>query len=173
VACPIIGELIISLMIRPENTMMEIGEPLSSGIWVSLPKLRESAALLKFSLCIQGKIGEREAPYEPIEGSTRRKRSKSRSLASTDKWSLFRKDCLMQVITPNEHREGPVARAIEQQTAKLPSDTFLWMAGGCIASSLALKIMGRDHDSEFVGQWVPTLLILGLYNKLVKVAGSD
>jgi hypothetical protein len=23
-----------------------------------------------------------------------------------------------------EHREGPIARSIEQQTAKLPSDTF-------------------------------------------------
>jgi hypothetical protein len=25
----------------------------------------------------------------------------------------------------------------------------------------------------FVGQWAPTLLILGLYNKLVKQHGSD
>jgi len=25
----------------------------------------------------------------------------------------------------------------------------------------------------FVGQWVPTILILGLYNKLVKQHGSD
>ena len=33
--------------------------------------------------------------------------------------------------------------------------------------------MGRDKDALFVGQWAPTFLILGLYNKLVKVAGSD
>ena len=26
------------------------------------------------------------------------------------------------------HQEGRVAKAIEEQTAKLPSDTFLWMA---------------------------------------------
>jgi len=76
-------------------------------------------------------------------------------------------------MTPPEHREGVVARAIEQQTAKLPSDTFLWLAGGSIATSLALKIMGRDTDALFVGQWAPTFLILGLYNKIVKVAGSD
>lgn len=25
----------------------------------------------------------------------------------------------------------------------------------------------------FVGQWAPTLLLLGVYNKIVKVAGSD
>ena len=79
----------------------------------------------------------------------------------------------MRTITPPEHSEGFVARAIEQQTAKLPSDTFLWMAGGSIAASLTLKFMGRDKDAVFVGQWAPTFLILGLYNKLVKVAGSD
>ena len=79
----------------------------------------------------------------------------------------------MRVMTPPEHREGVVARTIEQQTAKLPSDTFLWLAGGSIATSLALKIMGRDTDALFVGQWAPTFLILGLYNKIVKVAGSD
>ena len=79
----------------------------------------------------------------------------------------------MRTFTPPEHTEGPVARAIEQQTAKLPSDTFLWMAGGSIAASLTLKLMGRDKDALFVGQWAPTFLILGLYNKLVKVAGSD
>ena len=72
-----------------------------------------------------------------------------------------------------QHTEGPVARAIEQQTAKLPSDTFLWLAGGSIACSLTLKLMGRRHDALFVGQWAPTFLLLGLYNKIVKVAGSD
>jgi hypothetical protein len=72
-----------------------------------------------------------------------------------------------------EHAEGPVARAIEEQTAKLPSDLFLWAAGGSILTSLALKMMGKDHHALFVGQWAPTLLILGLYNKVVKVAGSD
>jgi hypothetical protein len=66
-----------------------------------------------------------------------------------------------------------VARAIEQQTAKLPSDLFLWAAGASIAASLMLQYSGRQHESLFVGQWVPTFLILGLYNKLVKVAGSD
>lgn len=79
----------------------------------------------------------------------------------------------MRTTTPPEHREGTVAYHIEQQTAKLPSDTFLWMAGGSIAASLTLKMLGRDHDALFVGQWAPTFLILGLYNKLVKVAGSD
>jgi len=33
--------------------------------------------------------------------------------------------------------------------------------------------MGRKVERNFVGQWAPTILILGLYNKIVKVAGSD
>jgi len=69
--------------------------------------------------------------------------------------------------------EGAVARMIEEQTAKLPSDLFLWAAGASIAGSLTLQCMGRQHASLFVGQWAPTFLILGLYNKIVKVAGSD
>ena len=73
----------------------------------------------------------------------------------------------------NSHQEGALARAIEQQTAKLPSDTFLWAAGGSIAASLTLKIIGREKDALFVGQWAPTFLLLGIYNKLVKQLGSD
>lgn len=72
-----------------------------------------------------------------------------------------------------EHREGPLARAIEQQTAKLPSDTFLWAAVGSMGLSLALEIMGEEKKANFVGHWAPTLLIFGLYNKLVKLQGSD
>ena len=73
----------------------------------------------------------------------------------------------------HDHTEGTVARMIEEQTAKLPSDTFLWAAGASIVASAALQLMGNRHASVFVGQWAPTLLILGLYNKLVKQLGSD
>lgn len=72
-----------------------------------------------------------------------------------------------------DHSEGGLAKPIENLTAWLPSDTFLWLAGGSIAASLGLKIMGRDRDANFVGQWAPTLLILGLYNKIVKELGHD
>jgi hypothetical protein len=71
------------------------------------------------------------------------------------------------------HAEGRIAKAIENQTARLPSDTFLWAAGASIIGSLALKLSGRTNDANFVGEWAPTLLILGLYNKMVKQLGSD
>jgi hypothetical protein len=73
----------------------------------------------------------------------------------------------------HQHTEGTVARSIEQQTAKIPSDVFLWAAVGSMATSLTMQLMGKDHVSLFVGQWAPTFLVLGLYNKLVKQLGSD
>ena len=79
----------------------------------------------------------------------------------------------MASMDRQQHSEGAVARSIEQQTAKLPSDWFLWAAVGAMATSATLQAMGNKHVSLFVGQWAPTLLIFGLYNKLVKQLGSD
>jgi hypothetical protein len=73
----------------------------------------------------------------------------------------------------SSHIEGATAKAIENQTAKLPSDWFLWAALGSIGASLLLQIGQKPHASNFVGQWAPTFLILGLYNKTVKQLGSD
>jgi hypothetical protein len=70
-------------------------------------------------------------------------------------------------------REGRVAKSIESKTARLPSDVFLWTALGSMACSLVLALTGKQKTANFVGQWVPTLLIFGLYNKIVKVAGHD
>ncbi|MFG0262915.1 MAG: hypothetical protein ACF788_11040 [Novipirellula sp. JB048] len=72
-----------------------------------------------------------------------------------------------------QHSEGTVARTIENQTAKLPSDVFLWAAFASIGGSLLLQSLDRKNESLFVGQWAPTFLALGIYNKLVKIAGSD
>ena len=71
------------------------------------------------------------------------------------------------------HPEGKIARTIEQQTKKMPSDLFLWSALGSMALALGLRAAGREKDGNFVGLWAPTLLIFGLYNKLVKLQGSD
>lgn len=76
-------------------------------------------------------------------------------------------------IEAEKHSEGVVAKAIEQQTAKLPSDVFLWAAGGSIAASAVLQLIGKQKASLFLGQWVAPFMLLGVYNKIVKVAGSD
>jgi hypothetical protein len=72
-----------------------------------------------------------------------------------------------------EKREGRVATMIEEQTAKIPSDVFLWASFGSMAASLTLKILRRDDAALFVGHWAPSFLLLGIYNKLVKQLGHD
>ena len=70
-------------------------------------------------------------------------------------------------------KEGPVAKAIESQTAKLPSDLFLWASVGAMATSLTLKLAGKDETALFIGQWAAPFLLFGIYNKIVKLEGHD
>ncbi len=72
-----------------------------------------------------------------------------------------------------QHQEGAVAKAIEEQTAKAPSDIFLWAAAATWGTAVAFKMCKDDHRALFIGQWVAPILILGLYNKLVKLEGHD
>lgn len=73
----------------------------------------------------------------------------------------------------NDKTEGIVAKSIEEQTAKLPSDIFLWSALGVMGAAACLKVAGHKHGALFVGQFAAPLLILGVYNKLVKLEGHD
>lgn len=70
-------------------------------------------------------------------------------------------------------REGELTKDIENQTAKIPSDVFLYASLASMAVSLALKIAGKDHKALFVGQWAAPFLLMGIYNKIVKVSGND
>ena len=70
-------------------------------------------------------------------------------------------------------REGKMTRETESMTAQIPSLAFLTGAVVSMAVSLGLQVTGREKLSLFIGQWAPTFMLLGLYNKLVKVAGSD
>ena len=72
-----------------------------------------------------------------------------------------------------EHKEGAIARTIEEQTAKLPSDVWLWAAFAAIGVSMLFHGTGKRDDGHFVGQWVAPFLLFGVYNKLVKIGGSD
>lgn len=71
------------------------------------------------------------------------------------------------------HKEGKVAKNIEEQTAKLPSDAFMWASFAAMTASLTLKAMGKDKTALFVGQWAPSFLLFGIYNKLVKQMGHS
>jgi hypothetical protein len=72
-----------------------------------------------------------------------------------------------------DHSEGKVAKMIEQQTAKLPSDIFLWAGLGCLGASAITRAFGLTSIGSLIGQFSAPLLIMGLYNKVVKLEGSD
>jgi hypothetical protein len=70
-----------------------------------------------------------------------------------------------------EHREDPITRLLEQQAAKVPSNYFLTLAFVAMLASVGLELSGRERASRFVGMWPAPLLVMGVYNKLVKVLG--
>ena len=69
--------------------------------------------------------------------------------------------------------EDRVTGAIESKTSQIPSSGYLAVALSCMAASAILKIAGKDDWALFVGQWPAPLLIMGVYNKMVKQHGSD
>jgi hypothetical protein len=76
-------------------------------------------------------------------------------------------------VAPHQHKEGEITKAIEHYTSQVPSGTYLALALGSIGLSASLALLGKKHAATFVGHWAPTLLLLGLYNKVVKVQGSE
>lgn len=71
-----------------------------------------------------------------------------------------------------EHLESTLTRLIEHQAARIPSDVFLAAAFGAMAASVAFEIAGNTRASRFVGMWPAPLLVMGVYNKMVKLFGS-
>ncbi len=69
--------------------------------------------------------------------------------------------------------EGTVAREIEDVTADIPSDVYLWTSITIMGASLALKLMDKNSTALFVGQWAAPILTMGVYNKIVKTEGSS
>lgn len=65
--------------------------------------------------------------------------------------------------------EGKVTSRIEERTARVPSGAYLGLAIGSMIASAAFELMGKRDTANFIGQWVPSLLVIGMYNKLVKI----
>lgn len=79
--------------------------------------------------------------------------------------TMNRKPTIEEAAEVRDHSEGTVARAIENQTSKLPSDVWFWGALGSMGVSLYLQMQNRKEASVFVGQWAAPLLLIGVYNK--------
>lgn len=69
-----------------------------------------------------------------------------------------------------EHREDTITRLIEQQTAKIPSHYFLMLALASMGASLIFELSGKEKQSRFIGMWPAPILLLGIYNKIVKTS---
>jgi hypothetical protein len=76
--------------------------------------------------------------------------------------------------TTKAPREGSVTKMIESYTSEIPSGAFLGLAiGGIALSALTALVSKQKGMANFIGLWVPTILLTGIYNKLVKLEGSD
>jgi hypothetical protein len=69
--------------------------------------------------------------------------------------------------------EDQFTKSVEEYTAAIPSSAYLGIAVGAMALSLICQMTGRGKWGNFIAQWVPTWLIIGVYNKLVKLEGHD
>ena len=76
-------------------------------------------------------------------------------------------------MEPSRPTEDQFTKTIESYTAAIPSSGYLAVAIGAMGLSLACQVAGRGKWGNFIAQWVPTWLIIGLYNKLVKLEGHD
>jgi len=66
--------------------------------------------------------------------------------------------------------EGPLTRTVESQTAKIPSIGFLSLAVASMGLSAFTTLVLKNRPlGNFFGLWVPSILVIGLYNKLVKI----
>ena len=69
--------------------------------------------------------------------------------------------------------EDRFTKTLEEYTSEIPSSAFLGVALGAMALSLIAQASGRGKWGNFIAQWVPTWLIIGVYNKIVKLEGHD
>ena len=69
--------------------------------------------------------------------------------------------------------EDKFTKSVEKVTAEIPSSAFLAVAVGAMAVSLVFQLTGGGKWGNFIAQWAPTWLVIGVYNKLVKLEGHD
>ena len=72
---------------------------------------------------------------------------------------------LMNEVT-SQRSESPQQKFF-RVTDNIPEESWYWAALASIGVSAALRLAGRQHWSLFVGQWPPTLILFGLYHRLI------
>lgn len=73
----------------------------------------------------------------------------------------------------NKSKEGKATVAVEKKTSKIPSMFYLLAGLGALTASACMMSRGKKSKALLVGQWAAPMLIMGLYNKIVKTEGHD
>ena len=76
-------------------------------------------------------------------------------------------------VHAHQHEEGYLTKVIEHYTSMVPSGVYLATAFSAVGLSLGLRMTGHRDAAVFVGLWPPTILLMGVYNKMVKLHGSQ
>ena len=79
----------------------------------------------------------------------------------------------MSPRTRESMTEDQFTKSLEKQTASIPSSAFLGLALASMAVALLAQSTGEGKWGNFIAQWVPSLLLIGVYNRLVKLEGHD
>jgi len=53
---------------------------------------------------------------------------------------------------------------------RIPVGAYYFAMVGSIATALGLYVSGKKESAQFVGQWAPTIALLGLMNRLLRPA---
>jgi hypothetical protein len=72
-----------------------------------------------------------------------------------------------------ETPQTKIDKSVKEYAASMPSAAYLGVAAGAMILSLVCELTGRNKWGNFIAQWVPVCLIIGVYNKLVKLEAHD
>lgn len=64
-------------------------------------------------------------------------------------------------------------RIVETQVRRVPPSLLLGLALGSMALSAAFAVGGKLKVANFIGQWVPSLLILATFDRLLQVESDS
>jgi hypothetical protein len=76
----------------------------------------------------------------------------------------------MELDNRENIREGALARKVEEQAARISSVNWLALAVASMGLSATTALIFRNKPlGNFFGLWAPSFLLIGVYNKIVKL----